>query len=558
MPPSHRARRVVRPGALVLLVLLAPLAGAHATLQSAEPPANGHADVGLTSVLIRFTEAVEPEYTSADISDQNGTSWAAGAVEHVGGNAVRLPTRPLEDGIYSVSWRALSIDTHTTRGAFLLAIGNATLTNVPPPAPHDAQEHTTERIVRDGLTRFAFYAGAFLAVGIPLFALVTLRDAPPRRMFATAAAFGAAGALGALVGLVLLADRTGLSLAAAGATAPGRSLAWRGALVALAALACALARPARWRAASLAAVALGAGALVATALGSHAAASGAHAARLVVADVVHLLTGAAWVGGIAAFLHVVPGRTPAETALLVARFTPLAIGSVVLLFLTGMMASAAHIPCVAERAFLSCGADARDGTYVKLVALKLALLVPLVVIGAYNAFRLKPALERGAPSHLRLRRILQAEAGIMAVVLLAAGVLAASAPPDVAAESASTAPPPALVLEETTQRSHVILTVTPSPVPVGIQKLVVQVHPLGPRLPNSTLVALKVWKAGEPEPDETLNPAKVAPGEWEIEESLFTSEGSWNVEVILQRPDEYVKIPFQVPVGTATPQETTP
>src|SRR5688500_5433245 len=126
------------------LALALPLASAHAVLQSADPPVNGHAEVGVPFVEIRFTEDVERRYTDADVVDLKLESWKSGPVQfdpdHK--NVLRVPVRPLGDGIYSVSWQTLSVDTHTARGQFLFSVGNATLQFTPDVTSHEHAEHT--------------------------------------------------------------------------------------------------------------------------------------------------------------------------------------------------------------------------------------------------------------------------------------------------------------------------------------------------------------------------------------------------------------------------------
>jgi copper transport protein len=537
------------PLALLLFTLLVPAAGAHATLASAEPPPNGHADEGLDVIVFRFTEDVERDYTSADLIDPQGESWAAGPVafDPDARNVIRLPVRALPSGIYSASWRALSVDTHTTRGAFVFAIGDATLY----PGQYEplVDEMPAAEIARDGFARFTFYAGLFLALGAPLFALVVLRERPPRALFATAAAFGTIGTLGAFTGLLFLGQRIEMGLGAV-ATAPGRSFALRGALLALATIACALplARPSRWRGAGAWAVGLAAAAALATSLGSHAAATRENTNLLIAADFVHLVMGAVWVGGVVAFLLVATGREEGDLARMIVRFSPLAIASVVLLLGTGVAASLVHIPCTTQGP-LACAAALREEPYARLVALKLLLMLPLIGIGAYNQKRVGPRLARGGYRPGAFRRVLALEASIMTVVIVAAGVLAASPPPSADVAQGTQPLPPYFELDNTTRLSHVILHVAPNPVVVGVQEVTITVHPLGPRLPNATEVYLKVWGPGEGEPEELVQPEKITPNEWQVTDGLFTTEGTWNVLVIVQRPDEYARIVFQVPVG---------
>lgn len=543
-------RTMLRAGPLLLLLALAsPLASAHAVLQTAEPPPNGHVDEGITRVTVRFTESVERQYTDADVVDPQGVSWKEGAIEFdaAEGNVIHVTVRPLPSNLYSVSWKALSVDTHTTRGTFVFAVGSATLR--PGEYAPVVDVASNEEVLRDGFARFAFYAGLFLAGGMPIFALAVVRAHPPRSLFATGAAFGAVGAAGAIVGILFLGERLGGGPADALATEPGRSFLYRGLLVGAAALACALAgaRLNAWRAPAAAAGALGVAACVVTALGSHAAAVREDTAIYIAADAAHLVAALVWIGGIVAFLHALAGRSTVEVSQLVFRFGSLAVTSVILLLATGTLASVAHMPCFDDGA-AACAAALRTERYMQLVALKLLLMAPLVALGAINKLTVGPRLAQGAWSPRTFRRIVQGEALLMAAIVAAAGVLAASSPPDAGPEVAGPVGSPVLELQNTTAKSHVILQVSPNPVALGVQRLVVIVHPLGPTLPNGTLVALKVWHEAEGEPELTIHPEKVTPNEWEIEDALYTSAGTWRTMVILQRPDEYVKIVFDVPV----------
>ena len=541
----------------LLLVVLAGTASAHAVYASSTPPANGRAPEGLQYVEVRFTEGVLREYTSIDVVDAAGESVAVGPTQFDAGNeaVVRRAVQPLGDGIYAVSWRALSVDTHTTRGSFLFSAGNATLKFAPPVTAQDPTAHPTQAIVKDGAARAGFFVGLFAALGMPLFGLVVDRERPlPRHLLASAGALGLAGALSAGVMLLLFAQRAELALDAATRTDAGATIAWRGLLLAGAGALLLVAAFAPGRAkrnlAALAVLVAGAS-LVAAALGSHAAAVQEQKGLTIAMDAAHLLMGAVWVGGVAAFLLVAWGRPAAEVGRLVARFTPLAIAGVVVLAATGVYASLVHVPRLS---------DLWTDRYGRLVLLKVALLGPLVALGWYNKNRVGPRLMAGdAGTPGAFRRALQAEAVVMLLVLSAAGILAASPPPD--RDVAATDAPPALTFEATnqTRTSHVILQVTPNPPRVGTQNVTVLVHSLAGALPNGTTLGLKIQAPDEPrEPETLVEVHPVGPGEWTLGEgSHFTSPGTWRVYVLLQRPDEYRKLVFDVPVEALGAPATT-
>lgn len=535
---------------LVLLALLGVAGGgsAHAVYESSIPPANGHAPADLEYVEVRFSEDVLPDYTSIDIIDQQGQSIATGPVQfdEDAPNVVRRPIGMLGDGVYAVNWRALSIDTHTTRGSFLFSAGSARLVFTTAPTS-DPTAHPTAAIVKDGAARAGFFVGLFAAIGMPLFALVVDRERPaPRHLLLGAGSLALVGALAAGVMLLLFAGRTQLDVRSALATAAGTSIGWRGLLLALAGAALVAGAFAPGRAkrnlAALAVLIAGA-ALAAQALGSHAAAIQEQRALSVGMDAAHLLMGAVWVGGVGAFLLVAWGRPMPEVGRLVTRFTPLAITSVGILIATGTYASLQHIPAVS---------DLWEERYGRLVALKILLLVPLIALGWYNKERAGPALLAGDARPGAFRRALQVEAVVMVLILTAAGMLAASPPPERQLDGG--APPPAFFeLTGQTRTTHVILQVAPNPVTVGLQNVTVILHSLNGPLPNTTEVALKFQSPDETrEPETLVTPDIVGPGEWSTgEDGIFTSPGTWKVHVLLQRPDEYREIVFEVPVSAA-------
>ncbi len=101
--------------------LLTPLtAFAHAHLQSAAPPAGStviHAPAELT---LTFSEGVEPRFSKVAVTDSTGARLDQGTL-HVDPHAdtrLLVPVKPLPPGDYTVSWQAVSVDTHHTKGTY--------------------------------------------------------------------------------------------------------------------------------------------------------------------------------------------------------------------------------------------------------------------------------------------------------------------------------------------------------------------------------------------------------------------------------------------------------
>lgn len=531
---------------------LVPLASAHAELRSAEPAPNGHVDPGVTQITLTFSEAVDHSYTGVDITDLNGTSVTDGPTtfDATRANAIHRSVLPLRDGIYTVAWKALSADSHTVRGGYLFTVGNATLKYAAPVSASDnAGDYSIAATVKEGTARFAFYAGAFIALGAPLYVLLIARVDPPRRLLITIAFAALVGAGGALLGLSFLAARTDSSLIAASSTIAGRSFVWRAGLAALAGVSTVVglranvARQRTWLGATLA---LAAAALFAASLGSHAAADEQYHVTSVTFDALHLWMGALWIGGVVGMLLVLPGENVEDVTRQVSRFSPYAMASVGLVLATGTYASVRHLNHVN---------DLWTERYGLLVSAKIAILGALVAFGAVHQRVLTPHLQRGGHPN-RFRRVLAAEALVMASVLLVAGVLASTSPPAGVVQEGTQGPSLYFELSNSTKRTHVILDIQPNPPVVGLTKIIIAFHPLNPpTLPNGTVAALKLVPPGEKEPGNPTILNQTAPGEWTLENASFTKPGSWKIIVFVQRPDEFARVSFDVPV--ALPGQTT-
>jgi len=109
---------LVRLFALLLLVML-PMEGAlaHGALERANPKAGSVLKAAPAQVKLRFSEKLEVKFTTVEITDAAGQRVEAGPAQAEGNN-VEVPLKPLAPGTYTVSWRVVSVDTHTTSGRF--------------------------------------------------------------------------------------------------------------------------------------------------------------------------------------------------------------------------------------------------------------------------------------------------------------------------------------------------------------------------------------------------------------------------------------------------------
>ncbi|MBB3861602.1 putative copper resistance protein D [Novosphingobium hassiacum] len=267
-------------------------------------------------------------------------------------------------------------------------------------------------------SRFAMLAALLLLAGLPLHA-ITLKNrfesaSPRRRLVMGGLAFVAAAAsvwwalesVAAMAGtsLATLDEQTFTAVLAA--TPLGAVMTWR--LTALAAVIIAMIVPIRALRHVVAAVA-GAVALVTAVWTGHAGASeGAWGTIHRLADAVHLLAAATWLGALAGFVLGAFAESSVAKTQALADFARTGSVVVALLVLSGIINALAITGWPMP---LWSGWSA-------LLGLKLGLFAAMLALAGVNRWRITPALKRGEPGALpHLRRSLMVEFALGLVVV---------------------------------------------------------------------------------------------------------------------------------------------
>jgi copper transport protein len=303
----------VRNGLALIIVLALAVPGsaaAHARLVQTAPADGAVVARSPAALRVSFDDTVHTGSGIAAI--RNGGGSVLGRPARVeDGRTLVVPLRHgLRDGAYTVRWSVVSDDGHRESGVVAFAVG----AGQPVPAAALSAETGRPRAA-EVATRWLYLAGLLVSVGIALFALLA-RPADEERVvlvLSTAAVLTAFGA-------AQEAHRVGLETRAGTALAAGFVAA-----VAVATLAGAASldrrvlRPAFLLALGLAAV---------PAFAGHALDRGLSRVN-VVADVLHVLGAAAWVGALLGVVAIrdVPWR----------RTAALALGGVVVLGATGVV-----------------------------------------------------------------------------------------------------------------------------------------------------------------------------------------------------------------------------
>lgn len=438
LSPSLRTagctRMVTLALAVPLLMLLASAeARAHAFLVNTDPQPGARLEVSPRSLRLQFSERPAGA-ERVRVRRFEGREVGIGPIQALQNEPALEASLPsLPDGVYLVSWQALSEDGHLSVGEFAFAVGRAGRLSAGAQNP--------------GRIGWPDAAAAWLSVGGLLLASGALASerwvwSGVARRYGTrvprlpAGWFLAGSLFGTLFGLVLLARRTG-----AGPQALPGSIPWGAGLAAragwLAAGQGALVAYGLWllpmrRLRSLALVPLTL-ALGMAAFQGHPGTAPAWWAGP--ANALHLGAVALWIGGLL-HLALVAARLHSEgdrRALLegAGRYAALALGIVALALASGTVVALSQFAAPRELA---------GTTYGRILLIKLVLVASALAL-ALVARRRALLASAGPPMGL-LRRLVRREGALLLAAVTAAVVLASAAPPRSLALGDLVGPPP--------------------------------------------------------------------------------------------------------------------
>ena len=397
---------------IFLCSLVAPAAAsAHATLVKITPENRAVLSKPPTAVRLAFDDRVRPASGIRAIRNDGGSSVLAGKPRVVGGRTLVVPlTSGLSDGDYTVLWRVVSDDGHTIAGVTVFGVGAGR------PPPTAALTATNGPSAKDVVSRWFLFAGLLTAVGAACFRLFV---APvPVRLFLGAFLLVFVGVSGLLHGVPVSSRFGGAMVAVAIVAAVG-------ALLAALAPVYSVLEPGVYVAALLL--------LPGPSIAGHALDPGRSPIQ-VVDDVIHVAAASVWLGGLLALGLAL--RRPGDHALLMRRFSNIAVVSAVVLAATGVVRALTELHSVSQ--LWTTG-------YGRALVVKTVLLAALLAIGWVNRYRLVPRLRTAV-----LRRNIVAElvlfAGLIAAVALltdlrpgrdrAGAALVATGPPPLPASRA--------------------------------------------------------------------------------------------------------------------------
>ncbi|MCO5219981.1 MAG: copper resistance protein CopC [Thermomicrobiales bacterium] len=506
---------------------------AHTSLISTDPTDGSLLATAPATVTFTFNEPIDPVTESFVLLDSDGTSRpleldASGPIVRVA-----LPG-DLPEGTHVVGWRVISADGHPVSGAFTFSIGYVSETGIPTEPPS-----TTARSVEwvlDIAEGFA-YLGLLMAAGLAIFRVLSVSaGVAPRASTWTIAAWSAGIAIvaTALTLPLTVARQFGYSLQSL--FTPARwtdeldtnQVNWLislivGLLIAL--LASRQATPTGTEAITLTGVAI---AVISPTLSGHTN-SFTPIWVFRTSNVLHVLTGSIWLGGLIGILLLLrPAKDqndgdPGASARVVTRFS--AVAGVVLAVLLATAVTSAWITLGSLNALWTTD-------YGRLVLIKAGLVLAASLVAAWNHFRLVPAIEKipdRSTVWMQLRRTVATEAALLCVVALVTGFLVNQNPLESSAAGPG-GPPPIAKIEVAVGDNQ--LTGTIDPALVGQSELTITLtdahgEPFEAAAPPVVKMRLRATDIG---PFEFETTEGESPGTYTATVQ-FPSTGLWDVEI---------------------------
>jgi copper transport protein len=535
---------------------------AHANLERAEPTPGSALDQPPHELRLQFSEPVDPSFSRVQVLNDRKDQVDRGDSRVAPGDSrsmlVSLPDS-MPNGVYTVAWRTLSaVDGHTVQGAYPIIIGPIPEEGLAAQATSSQASFAPETAVG----RWWFYVagsalfGTLLAwqlVFRPLFgksnpAALALARRRARRLAIAAGVLLLIGTLyGAIAQAAVAADvplwaTFGQPLVELLSRGRFATLWWpRLALVVLA-LGLVIWRGVQRPTGQVALVASGL-ALLTVSLNSHSAAllSGAYLGISV--DWLHLMAAAGWVGGLMSLAYVLPVAVRASAnsdrvlAQAVARFSVLALTSVVVLILTGTFQTWLQVGSL-EGLFQTA--------YGLSITAKIGLLVLALLAAAFNLLIARPqlaalAVRQAATASTVAQRFATAvrlELLFLSLALVVAAILTGISPAreELARRAGDVleAGPVDRQVDAQGLTAHIQIT----PAIIGQNRIAVELPGTDPAQVERVQLTFTYLDEQFGSQPLVLPPSESPPGRWEISAPLLSQAGTWQAELLVRRVNQ--------------------
>ena len=450
----RRAARLVVGASIVTLAFVAMtgVACAHADLLSSEPAEGSTVQTAPTQLVLNYSEEPDPQLSQVELLNSSGATVDTGTPSLQGQKTLVVPiTGDMPDGVYTVSWSAVSVDDgHTTTDSFSFGVGvKASTGPVAGGPPPTASGPTVLGVAGKAL----LYAGLMLVVAVAVIGEGVFGGAPKARPRLAAWA-GLAAVVGSIGLLVSQQQATHASMGRFLGSQVARTPI---ALIIVCVIAAAFAlvaarRPERWLP-----WAAGIAAAIAMAIRAHGGHATATSTPLLsqAEQWVHMIAGACWAGGLVLLILLIRERRNDPPVALAKRYSTVALTAIGVVVATGVLRSVSELGGLGQLVHIW------DPSYGRTLAIKVAVVLVVIGLGAINRYR---SVGRLATDASPLRRIAGTEVVAAVGILLLTATLTSYAPPTTGPATGPSAPDNVVAItgSDLATTTTVSLTVTPA------------------------------------------------------------------------------------------------
>ncbi len=543
--------------AVLVALLAAGVASAHADLKHSDPAENAVLDQAPARVTIEFTEPVEPNLSKIEVLFEDGTVVDGNDTTRDPNNTAVLYVSQTSSrtGTYIVSWRALSeADGHVTSGSYVFSVGKPIDPTRAAAQGSNAVSSPLDTLLSTVARALTFIAEALLAGAVafrwlvwrPALKSAQLSDEVDDRSLpwtkrVLIVALILAG-VGAVLMLIEQSSASGGTLGEWLGTRVGRI--WLGRVATLIAIGVLLddivatARGRRFN--TLVSIWLPGQLLFLTTMVSHSAAITDPPLMPFMVDFVHLIATSIWVGGLTMLAFVTPrvARTLDDE-----DRSWLWLRTVVNFSTTSAVCVGILIVSGSYLAFLDVGSwPALIGTaYGGALLFKLLLAGLAMAMGGYNLMVIKPQLDRaidqpelGPRLQRRFRRTVWIEAALGLSVLAAAGLLT-SLPRAKDPQPVIAAGP----LQLATQSEDLNVTLTLNPARSGTSTYTVRLDKDNQLLSDASDVSLRFTYLTRGMGTVQAKAAATSDGTYAATGAYLSLPGEWQISAAVRRPNAF-------------------
>ena len=271
-------------------------------------------------------------------------------------------------------------------------------------------------------------------------------------------------------------------------------------------------------------------------LTSHGAATAGIRWASLSVDYIHLGASAFWVGALfhlalgipLVFRSLTPDQRTACLSATLPRFSVIAALSVVVLIATGLFSAWAQVTIL----------PALETPYGLTLLVKLAIVVPILALGALNLIWVRPNLSRRDHVGSYLRWFVLSETVLAVLVLASVGVLTSLEPARQVAGREGKGVYESKVFQDMVEGTRIRLDVEPAR--VGPNTLTVSLKDrLGIPITNASDVSVLLTYIGADLGENTVSAAPLGDGVYVLEGSQLSIAGIWQAELTVRRPDGF-------------------